>query len=82
MTEDHICKPLLDESGGLIAVVRGAPDMSAETLGHIREVVEAAKRWHASLPEEVRAEMGRRQELARERNRERLERIRKARGGT
>lgn len=38
------CEPIRDDSGEIIAVARVSPDISAEARGHLREVVEAARR--------------------------------------
>ena len=47
MTDEHVCHPLLDASGELVAVVRGKAGMSPEARAALLDVVEAAKRWHA-----------------------------------
>lgn len=46
----EICFPVTDESGEVIARVRGNPDMDEKSMGHLREIIKAAKRHHESMP--------------------------------
>lgn len=74
--DDHVPRAILGEDGEVIAVAHVVPDISEEALGHLREVIEAARRLHAAT---ATPERRARAEAAEVRNRERLERVRKGR---
>ena len=47
-TDDgHLCVPLYDEAGELVAVVRGRPDMPVEVREALVELAEVARRRFA-----------------------------------
>lgn len=74
--DDHVPRAIVGDDGEVLAVAHVSPDADPVVFEHLRAVVDAVRRMHEQLPEGERAEMGRRQAAARERCRERLERIR------
>jgi hypothetical protein len=70
VSAEERCRPLLDDAGEVIAMVRGAEPLSPEGEAAMREVVAAVQRieW---TPEQTA-----RYEAEQQRNRERLARIR------
>lgn len=77
--DDHVPRAIVGADGKVIAVAHVAPDISDEALGHLREVIEAARRLHAETDTPERRA---RYEAGQARIRERLERIRGTPGAT
>ena len=69
--DDHVCQSLLGDEGEVAAVVHGDPDMSPQARTALAALIVAARRRHAAMPAEERAEMERRQADSRRRIRER-----------
>ena len=81
--DDHVCVPVMNESGEVIARARVSPDLDEQGMRALVNVVEAARRLMAeqdAADPEGAAERGRRQEagIARVRARARARRIREA----
>lgn len=77
--DNHVCVPVVDESGEVIARARVAPDLDERGQRALLNVVQAAVRLQAerdAADPEAAAERARRQEAMRARNAERLRRIR------
>lgn len=79
MTDDHVCRPVVDESGVVLGHARVSPGLGpageAALLALVRACIGLQEARDAADPEGA-VERGRRQEAARVRNRERLARIR------
>lgn len=71
--DDHVPRAIVDDDGEVVAVAHVSPNISDEALGHLREVIEAARRLHASTDTPERRA---RYKAGQARIRERLERIR------
>lgn len=62
--DDHLCEPLFDDAGNLVASVRVSPDLGEDGRQALLNIVEAAKRLQAeedAADPEAAAERARRQ---------------------
>lgn len=76
--DDHVPRDILGDDGEVLAVAHVSPDADAETLGHLRAVVDAVHRMVDAEPVEVRDARAVRQQAAIARVRERAARLRDA----
>lgn len=77
MTDNHVCIPVVDESGQVIASARVSPDLDERGRQALLNVVQAARRLmdeEDAKDPEAAAERGRRQAAAIARIRERVRR--------